>query len=106
MPQGTVAWFNSKKGFGFITYEDGIDIFVHKSGVDYIGVRNHLEKGLRVTYEENEEAVKWLVKAAENGLPCYPLFNRDPNLESLKGHSGFDAFMRELRKKWEYYKTL
>ena len=51
MPQGTVAWFNSKNGFGFITSEDGTDIFVHKSGVDYIGVRNHLEKGLRVTDE-------------------------------------------------------
>jgi len=51
MPQGTVAWFNSKKGFGFITSEDGTDIFVHKSGVDYIGLRNHLEEGLRVTYE-------------------------------------------------------
>lgn len=65
MPQGTVAWFNSKKGFGFITSEDGTDIFVHKSGVDYIGIRNHLEKGLRVTYEvetapKGKKAVKYL----------------------------------------------
>ena len=45
MPQGTVAWFNSKKGFGFITSEDGTDIFVHKSGVDYIGNQKSSRKG-------------------------------------------------------------
>lgn len=51
MPDGIVKWFNPRKGFGFITSEDGTDIFVHKSDVDYIGTRNHLEPGLKVSYE-------------------------------------------------------
>ena len=51
MPQGTVKWFNIRKGFGFITSEDGTDIFVHKGNVDYIAHRDHLTEGLKVTYE-------------------------------------------------------
>lgn len=54
MPEGTVKWFNPRKGFGFITAADGTDIFVHKSGVDYVGFRETLEEGLKVTYEVEE----------------------------------------------------
>lgn len=55
---------------------------------------------------ENHEAVEWLVKTAEKGFPNYPLFNRDPNLASLKGDPDFETFMTEMKKKWGYYKTL
>ncbi len=51
MPEGIVKWFNPKKGFGFITSEDGSDIFVHKSGVGYIGSRSYLEEDLQVKFE-------------------------------------------------------
>jgi len=51
MPEGTVKWFNPKKGFGFITAEDGVDIFVHKNNVDYVGHRDYLYKGLKVKFE-------------------------------------------------------
>lgn len=35
--QGRVKWFNDKKGFGFIEYQDGIDIFVHYSSIVFKG---------------------------------------------------------------------
>ena len=66
----------------------------------------HNLAGASALMGEDEEAVKWLIKAAEIGLPNYPLFNRDPNLASLKGNPAFEAFMVEMKKKREYYKSL
>jgi len=49
--QGTVKWFNSGKGYGFIGREDGVDVFVHFSAlVDNGGYRN-LEEGQRVEFD-------------------------------------------------------
>ncbi|GMQ56410.1 cold-shock protein [Vallitalea sediminicola] len=50
MNQGTVKWFDSKKGFGFITVENGEDIFVHFSSIKDEGFKN-LEEGDRVEFE-------------------------------------------------------
>lgn len=51
MTTGTVKWFNSVKGFGFITPESGgADIFVHYSQIQSDGYRN-LKEGQAVTYE-------------------------------------------------------
>ena len=50
---GTVKWFNSEKGFGFIEQEDGgKDVFVHFSQINNTGYgRVSLEEGQKVTYE-------------------------------------------------------
>jgi cold shock protein len=51
MSSGTVKWFNSQKGFGFIQPEDGgNDVFVHISAVERAGLRT-LNEGQHVTYE-------------------------------------------------------
>jgi cold shock protein len=51
MPQGTVKWFNSEKGYGFIQPDDGSeDLFVHYSGIAGGGFRS-LEEGQKVSYE-------------------------------------------------------
>ena len=52
MPQGTVKWFNSDKGYGFITPDDGSeDLFVHHTGIAGGGGFKSLEEGEQVTYE-------------------------------------------------------
>ncbi|SMC26440.1 cold-shock DNA-binding protein family [Clostridium acidisoli DSM 12555] len=47
---GTVKWFNSQKGFGFITTEEGNDVFVHYSGIEDSGFKN-LEEGQKVEFD-------------------------------------------------------
>jgi CspA family cold shock protein len=50
MVQGTVKWFNGQKGYGFITKDDGQDVFVHYSAISGQGFRS-LEEGQRVEFE-------------------------------------------------------
>jgi cold shock protein len=58
MPSGTVKWFDSKKGFGFIVNAEGKDVFVHFSSIEGDGFRS-LKDGEVVDYEE---------QAGEKGL--------------------------------------
>lgn len=53
MEEGIVKWFNSKKGYGFITREDGRDLFVHQSSIDMPGFRT-LNEGDKVSFEIEE----------------------------------------------------
>jgi len=50
MAQGLVKWFNDAKGYGFITQEDGQDVFVHYSAIQASGFRS-LAEGDRVEFE-------------------------------------------------------
>ncbi|MDA0246844.1 MAG: cold-shock protein [Actinobacteria bacterium] len=58
MAQGTVKWFNSEKGFGFITQDDGPDVFVHFSAIQTDGYRELKE----------EQRVEFEVKTGDKGL--------------------------------------
>ncbi|MGE5501574.1 MAG: cold-shock protein [Ignavibacteriales bacterium] len=58
MSNGTVKWFNTTKGYGFIQPEDGgKDVFVHISAVERAGLRG-LNEGQRVSYQLKEERGK------------------------------------------------
>ena len=58
MAQGTVKWFNSERGFGFITQDDGPDVFVHFSAIQTDGYRELKE----------EQRVEFEVKTGDKGL--------------------------------------
>ena len=51
-----------------------------------------------------DEAVKWLRRTAETGMPNYPLFERDPHLDRIRNELAFIQFMAELKKIWDDYK--
>ena len=62
MSQGTVKWFNNQKGYGFITPENGKDVFVHHSSIQGEGYKS-LAEGQQVEFEieqgpKGEQAVK------------------------------------------------
>ena len=50
MAEGTVKWFNDAKGFGFLSQEDGPDVFVHFSSIQGDGFKS-LAEGERVTFD-------------------------------------------------------
>lgn len=53
MARGTVKWFSDKKGYGFISQEDGKDVFVHFTSINGNGFRT-LAEGQAVTFELEE----------------------------------------------------
>ena len=58
MATGTVKWFNSQKGYGFIQPDDGgADVFVHISAVEKSGMRG-LNEGQKISYEIQNDPKK------------------------------------------------
>ena len=64
MPNGTVKWFNTAKGFGFIQPDSGgPDVFVHISAVERSGLST-LNEGQKVSYEEERDPKRGKTSAA------------------------------------------
>jgi TolB-like protein/DNA-binding winged helix-turn-helix (wHTH) protein/Tfp pilus assembly protein PilF len=55
--------------------------------------------------KEPDQALRFLQMAADGGFPCYPLFETDPNLNTLRKDPRFVQFMTELRSQWEHYQN-
>ena len=71
MAQGTVKWFNTQKGYGFINPDEGDnDVFVHITAVQNSGL-NGLNEGQKVTYELEEQR-NGKMAAVGLGLVDYP----------------------------------
>ncbi|WP_298261074.1 cold-shock protein [Bradyrhizobium sp.] len=68
MPVGTVKWFNSVKGFGFIQPQDGSnDVFVHVSAVERAGLPG-LNEGQKVSFELKSDKMRGKVSAENLSL--------------------------------------
>jgi len=65
MEQGTVKWFNDAKGYGFISRQNGDDVFVHFSAIQAGGFRS-LQEGQAVQFEVTKGPKGW---QAENVRP-------------------------------------
>jgi len=70
---------------------------------------HHTAHNIAATYaalREPDEAVNWIEAAADDGFPCYPCFERDPNLDSLRGCPRFVDVLAALRKQWQHFKQM
>jgi len=50
MADGTIKWFDEKKGFGFIEQDEGPDVFVHHTGINATGFKS-IKEGDKVTFD-------------------------------------------------------
>jgi Predicted integral membrane protein len=53
------------------------------------------------TMKKPEEAMKWLVFTVNDGFPCYPIFDKDPDLDNLRQNPDFVKFMAKQKEVWE-----
>jgi len=67
-------------------------------------MNHHVANSLGAAYaqlRQHEEALRWLRRAADTGLPCYPWYARDPLLDPLRGDAQFQRFLEDVRKRTE-----
>jgi TolB-like protein len=65
---------------------------------------HHVAYGLGVAFAQVgdlAEARRWLTRAAAEGFPCYPWYDRDPLMQPLKSDPAFQEFMKQLRKRFD-----
>jgi TolB-like protein/DNA-binding winged helix-turn-helix (wHTH) protein/tetratricopeptide (TPR) repeat protein len=55
--------------------------------------------------KRHEQALRYLQMAADDGFPCYPLFEHDSNLDHLRNDPLFLRFMEEQKRQWEYFQA-
>jgi tetratricopeptide (TPR) repeat protein len=53
--------------------------------------------------DKRDQALQYLRLAADDGFPCYPLFEHDSNLNHLRNDPRFLSFLAEQKKQWEYF---
>jgi hypothetical protein len=82
-----------------------IPVVVNPTGLSDI---HHAQFGIGCAFAllgRADEAVRWLTKAADEGLPNYPKFSGHVDMAPLKDHPGYVALLQRLRRDWERWRT-
>jgi tetratricopeptide (TPR) repeat protein len=107
--QSLVAALLAKKG-DFDTARQRIDqARPETSNVEGLSHFHHAQYYIGAAYAlmgDTPQAVSWLRKATREGLPCYPLFERDSDLDNLRHDQEFVALMAELKAQHERFRSL
>jgi len=77
--------------------DGGRTVVIAHHGREGIRPLHHIQYSIASAYallRQPRAAVRWLRRTAENGLPCYPLFASDRNLNNIRGDPAFVPFLR------------
>jgi TolB-like protein/DNA-binding winged helix-turn-helix (wHTH) protein/lipoprotein NlpI len=55
--------------------------------------------------DRHDQAIQYLRMTADDGFPCYPLFEHDSNLDHLRNDARFASFLAEQKKQWEHFRA-
>ncbi|MGH9317173.1 MAG: protein kinase domain-containing protein [Thermoanaerobaculia bacterium] len=72
------------------------------------GALHHAEYSIATAYAlmgKKREALDWLKKTVDDGLPCYTLYEKDPLLDSLRGYPEFKSFLKHLEEERERFRA-
>jgi DNA-binding winged helix-turn-helix (wHTH) protein/TolB-like protein/Flp pilus assembly protein TadD len=85
-------------------YQEAEPIILEKTR-NYRGYHHLTYDAARIyaLWGKSEQAVKWLRVTVKEGFPCYPLFARDPYLNSIRNDPAFIQFIAEMKERWEGY---
>ena len=87
--------------------EEKIKVAVEKG--KGFGHFHHTEYHIACAYalmNKPAQSMKWLEAAAEDGFPCYPLFEKDANLDNLRQYPRFVTFLGKQKQQWESFRTI
>ena len=84
---------------------DQIRSATKKQGFGHFHHTAHFIASAYARMNNPEQAVHWLQQAVDTGLPCYPLFEQDSNLDPVRQDPRFIALMQKLKNQWEQYKV-
>ena len=108
MNKGTVKWFNAEKGYGFITGEDGKDVFVHFSAIQGEGFKS-LDEGQAVTFDlqvfpQEASVPRFILRPNQGTRPTCGENNVDYS-GNMQGLSHLDEFAVYSRRyfRWLLY---
>ncbi len=88
------------------TIAAAVPVVINPTGLSDI---HHAQFAIACAYallDRPDEAVRWLTKAAEDGLPSYPKFVGHVDMAPLRNHPGYIALVERLRRDWERWKAM
>jgi serine/threonine protein kinase/tetratricopeptide (TPR) repeat protein len=107
--QGLVAALLARKGDSDAARQRIDQARPETNNVEGLSHFHHAQYYIGAAYAlmgETRQAVSWLRKATREGMPCYPLFERDSDLDNLRRDAEFAALMAELKAQHERFRSL
>jgi TolB-like protein len=87
--------------------QDDVDLATrHGGGKSHFHHAAHNIASAYALLGRKADALTWLRRTAQEGMPCYPLFRDDPNLDGLRSDRAFQSFLAEMKARFDHFSTV